>query len=66
MTNRSFSPEIGYEGFFVHLALTLLMAPHSVAHDVRYNFDKSPEFSKFTTYKWVLIKDAATVSRPGG
>ena len=62
MTNRSLSPEIGYERFFVHLALTLLMAAEFLAQDVRYNFDKSPDFSKFTTYKWVLIKDAATVS----
>lgn len=28
------------------------------AQDVRYNFDKSADFSKFKTYKWVALKDA--------
>ena len=31
------------------------------AQDVRYNFDKSADFSKFKTYKWVPIKDAQKV-----
>jgi hypothetical protein len=34
----------------------------AVAQDVRYNFDKDTDFSKFKTYKWVAIKDAAKVS----
>ena len=29
--------------------------------DVRYNFDKNADFSKFKTYKWVTLKDAAKV-----
>jgi hypothetical protein len=28
------------------------------AQDVRYNFDKDADFSKFKTYKWVILKDA--------
>ena len=28
------------------------------AQDVRYNFDKNTDFTKFKTYKWVAIKDA--------
>jgi hypothetical protein len=40
----------------------LLVAASSLAQDVRYNFDKSLDFSKFKTYKWVPIKGAATVS----
>jgi hypothetical protein len=39
-------------------ALTLLALGAAVAQDVRYNFDKKTDFSKFKTYKWVEIKDA--------
>ena len=37
----------------------LLVASVAAAQDVRYNFDKETDFSKFKTYKWVPIKDAA-------
>jgi hypothetical protein len=30
----------------------------AIGQDVRYNFDKETDFSKFKTYKWVSIKDA--------
>jgi hypothetical protein len=40
----------------------LLAASSSFAQDVRYNFDRSADFSKFKTYKWVSIKDATKVS----
>ena len=43
------------------LSVMLLLALTSVvAQDVRYNFDKSADFSKFKTYKWVSIKGAQT------
>src|SRR5215831_2117210 len=42
--------------------MLLLSAVSSVSQDVRYNFDKNTDFSKFRTYKWVPIKDAAKVS----
>jgi hypothetical protein len=32
------------------------------AQDVRYNFDKDTDFSKFKTYKWVTLKDAPKVN----
>jgi len=49
--------------FFVLSVVTLLLAMgSSLAQDVRYNFDKSADFSKFKTYKWVPIKDASKVS----
>ena len=49
--------------FFALAVVTLLLAAaSSVAQDVRYNFDKSADFSKFKTYRWVPIKDAAKVS----
>lgn len=48
--------------FFVLSIVTLLLAASSVAQDVRYNFDKNADFSKFKTYKWVPIKDADKVS----
>ena len=40
----------------------MLLAASSLAQDVRYNFYKSTDFSKFKTYKWVPIKDAAKVN----
>jgi len=48
--------------FVLSVAALLLAAGSSSAQDVRYNFDKSADFSKFKTYKWVPIKDAAKVS----
>ena len=30
----------------------------AIAQDVRYDFDKDKDFSKYRTYKWVAIKDA--------
>src|SRR5215813_12201055 len=49
--------------FFVLSVVTLLLAMgSSLAQDVRYNFDKSADFSKFKTYKWVPIKDVSKVS----
>jgi hypothetical protein len=46
----------------VSVVLVLLVAGAALAQDVRYNFDKETDFSKFKTYKWVPIKDAAKVS----
>jgi hypothetical protein len=37
----------------------LLIAATALAQDVRYNFDKNTDFTKFKTYKWVPLKDAA-------
>ncbi len=41
--------------FLAFLAIGLSSA---FAQDVRYNFDKNADFSKFKTYKWVDIKNA--------
>jgi hypothetical protein len=38
---------------------TCLLAATALAQDIRYNFDKDTDFSKFKTYKWVNLKDAA-------
>ncbi len=32
------------------------------AQDVRYNFDKSTDFSKFKTYKWTVLKGAVQLA----
>jgi len=40
------------------LALLLLTGASALAQDVRYNYDKSADFSKFKTYKWVELKGA--------
>jgi Domain of unknown function (DUF4136) len=39
--------------------LFLLALGSALAQDVRYNFDRQADFSKFKTYKWVPLKDAA-------
>jgi hypothetical protein len=39
----------------------LMISCSALGQDVRYNFDKSTDFFKFKTYKWVVIKDAAPV-----
>lgn len=46
---------------YVCVALFLMIASGALGQDVRYNFDKSTDFSKFKTYKWVEIKDAQKV-----
>jgi len=40
----------------------VLAASYSLGQDVRYNFDKNTDFSKFKTYKWVDLKDAAKIN----
>lgn len=39
-------------------ALSALVVGSALAQDVRYNFDKDSDFSKFKTYKWVTIQNA--------
>jgi Domain of unknown function (DUF4136) len=48
--------------FVLSVVILLVTVGISLAQDVRYNFDKGTDFSKFKTYKWVPIKDAAKVS----
>jgi hypothetical protein len=43
---------------FIWMALLLMVASTAFAQDVRYNFDKDTDFSKFKTYKWVVLKNA--------
>jgi hypothetical protein len=40
------------------VALLSLGAIPAMAQDVRYDFDKDKDFSKYKTYKWVAIKGA--------
>lgn len=44
------------------IALFFLAAGTAVTQDVRYNFDKNTDFSKFKAYKWVPMKDAPKVN----
>jgi hypothetical protein len=43
---------------FLIIALLLMGASSAVAQDIRYDFDKDKDFSKYKTYKWVAIKGA--------
>jgi hypothetical protein len=40
------------------MALVLLFAKSAIGQDIRYNFDKDADFSKYKTYKWVTLKNA--------
>jgi hypothetical protein len=40
------------------IALLFVAVTSAVAQDIRYDFDKDKDFSKYKTYKWVPIKDA--------
>jgi len=44
------------------LAAILITASSLFAQDVRYNFDKNADFTKFKTYRWVPIKDAQSIN----
>lgn len=46
---------------FIWMAILLAVASTAFGQDVRYNFDKDSDFSKFKTYKWVALKGAAPV-----
>jgi hypothetical protein len=43
---------------FLTTAFLLLSVSAALAQDVRYDFDKEKDFSKYKTYKWVAIKGA--------
>jgi hypothetical protein len=43
---------------FLVFALLVVAAGAAVAQDVRYDYDKDKDFSKYHTYKWVTIKGA--------
>ncbi len=45
-------------GLFAWMVTLLLVSSCALGQDVRYNFDKDTDFSKFKTYKWVEIKGA--------
>ena len=45
----------------IWMAVLLTIATTAFGQDVRYNFDKETDFSKFKTYKWVVIKGATPV-----
>ncbi len=51
---------------FPPMALFLLLlsvcTSQGWAQDVRYNFDKSTDFSKFKTYKWTVLKGAVQLA----
>jgi len=44
--------------YLLTVALLFLGVSAAVAQDVRYDFDKDKDFSKYRTYKWVPIKGA--------
>ncbi len=43
---------------FLSMLTILWLANTAVSQDVRYNFDRNTDFSRFNTYKWVVLKNA--------
>jgi Domain of unknown function (DUF4136) len=46
---------------FILLGMLLFGVTASLAQDVRYDFDREKDFSKYKTYKWVPVKEADQV-----
>jgi|SRR5215469_6125985 len=46
----------------IWMAFVLIITSTALGQDVRYNFDKQTDFSKFKTYKWVAIKGASPMN----
>jgi hypothetical protein len=44
--------------FLTMVGIVFASASAAFAQDVRFNFDKETDFSRFKTYKWVALKDA--------
>jgi hypothetical protein len=43
---------------FICMALLIMLSGRAFSQDVRYNFDKDTDFSRFKTCKWVELKNA--------
>lgn len=48
---------------FQIVASLSILAASGFAQDIRTNYDHNADFSKYKTYKWVQIKDAAPVDQ---
>ena len=44
------------------LIVLVFLAIHVRAQDIRYNFDKAADFTKYKSYRWVTLKGAETFS----
>jgi hypothetical protein len=55
-------PEMKRYALALSAVLLILAASSALAQDVRYNFDKDSDFTKFKSYKWVDLKEAQKVS----
>jgi len=47
---------------FLSVVGLFLVTTSGFGQDVRYNYDKNADFSKFKTYKWVTLKDSQAVN----
>src|SRR5215469_1212224 len=42
---------------------SLLIATSVLSQDVQYNFDKTADFSKFKTYKWITLESESPIDK---
>jgi hypothetical protein len=45
------------------ITFLLLMVSGALSQDVHYDFDKTADFSKFKTYKWITLKSVAPIDK---
>jgi hypothetical protein len=45
------------------IALAVLWTSSALSQEVRYNFDKTSDFAKFKTYKWVALESVAPIDK---
>ena len=45
------------------ITFLLLMVSSALSQDVWYQFDKTADFSKFKTYKWITLKSEAPIDK---
>jgi hypothetical protein len=50
------------KALFFSMVGLLLATSAALGQDVRFNFDKNTDFSKFKTYKWVTLKEASKLN----
>jgi hypothetical protein len=49
--------------FFLLCTFLLLMASSVLSQGIEFNFDKTADFSKFKTYKWITLKSEEPIDK---
>lgn len=58
---RCSSVELEMSRFRLFCIALLLLTSNALCQDTRYDFDRTTDFSKFRTYRWVSLKSEAPI-----